>query len=345
MGVETSPYFNHDLTIDSKIRDRIQRKFHNLGFSSRIQELIARKLTEIKTIDSFFTYTVLKAMELYSWRIVNNKLLDIKDEDSILEYQNQELVQLAIRRGRTIRINRTLWNSEAFDDYNKVALIFHEAIYSCIIPKEMVFDEDKVYSQSSPRAREVTGYIFTSEIKQGSEAFIRMLGNDFVSRKMIKSIGRKDSEHFGLCRPMENSNLGFRPRFYLDAFHSHYLFLPFSELLEGAESAVKEIEEICKKIRNLGRYPIETAISWLEVDGAHFEEINHQVYVCTEKIMERANWNNSKNQSMKRRPVTIFKKQEEIFGPLNSISKCVTTFTKLVNSQRSFLKEFKWYFE
>jgi small nuclear ribonucleoprotein (snRNP)-like protein len=148
-GIEESPLII-DVAPTLHTKMRVDMLFPQIGMP---RDLIARKITELRNgTFPFFGALLLDVMELYQWRLVNSKLIDIKDENTVLQYENLE--QLAVRKNSSIMIDRSLW--EKLDDANKVGLIFHEAIYALIKPRMV----GGILQQLSDRARELNGKIF-----------------------------------------------------------------------------------------------------------------------------------------------------------------------------------------
>jgi hypothetical protein len=169
-GAELKPFFSKTVVTNPKISCRLETVFSSQSVPTK---LLSLKLSEIEKVDKAFAEALLQTIELYSWRWVNAALVDIKDEDSSLDYPQKNLVQVAIRRGQNIKVNREAW--KLLDDGNRAALIFHEAVYALIKPASSGI-------QSSPRAREVAGYLFTEELaKMAAKGLHRVLRDDLPS--------------------------------------------------------------------------------------------------------------------------------------------------------------------
>lgn len=201
-GVEKSPFFSKSIAMDKKYLQRMEKAFDSTSIPVA---LVAQKLSEVATFDKLFALSVIRSIELYSWRLVSSALVDIKDEDSSLDYRKEDLVQMAIRRDGTVRINREAWH--LMNDENKAALVIHEAVYALIKP-----NQDKI--QSSPRAREVTGYLFTSDLERlGTSGLIRILKQDFPSLNL--AAGLMGLQPGGINYVVENTQgLWFAPALY-----------------------------------------------------------------------------------------------------------------------------------
>jgi hypothetical protein len=89
--------------------------------------------------------------------------------DSVLDYDNLQMIQLAVRKGYQVLIGRDNWN--LLDDENRAALILHEAIYSLArlestmfrwqLPDSTESHELAMESQLGYGARRVVGTLFT----------------------------------------------------------------------------------------------------------------------------------------------------------------------------------------
>lgn len=179
-GVEEAPYFRSGTVAPSLLKLRLEMAFGSDGYPV---DLIARKLVEIADGNPHLSAAIAQVIEEYNWRLVNSSLIDIKDEYTVLDYK--DLKQLAIRKQNTISIDKSLWAK--LDDENKTALIFHEVIYALIKPKLV----NGVLQQQSDRAREVNGFIFTSE-SENPIALMQLMGNDFDDVFTYISIGFND---------------------------------------------------------------------------------------------------------------------------------------------------------
>jgi hypothetical protein len=135
-------------------------------------ELTAKKLAELKKIAPLAAASLKVAFSTYDFRLVSSELINVQDEDSPLGYDPALLVQLAVRKGYAIFIDRNLWGQ--LGPKNQVALLFHEMIYAFqpIEPTEILLGYDetgkaifqKATGQSSQKARALTGYLFTEKL-------------------------------------------------------------------------------------------------------------------------------------------------------------------------------------
>lgn len=179
-GVEMNPYFDSTVPMNQMILDRLTKKLDSKIYPVN---LLAAKLSEISSVHSKLGIIILKSIEMYQWRLVNSTLMDVQDEDSILAYPKADLVQLATRNLTTVSIDRSLWAK--LDDANKVALVIHEMMYALDMPVHELnpykYGEYLNYwSQSSPSARQLTGYFFTQDLTTQGVQGLKNLDNKFL---------------------------------------------------------------------------------------------------------------------------------------------------------------------
>jgi hypothetical protein len=168
-GVEQDPHFGDGTGIIPSVLRKLTAHLGNEYFPI---EKIATKLADIEAIDPVMARIILRGIELYNWRLVSSSLVNVRDENTLLDYEN--LSQLAIRRNGTIMINRNLW--QQLDDANKVALVLHEVLYALVKPETT---SDGI-EQDSVTARELTGYLFTNDLARlGIEGLQRFVGTKF----------------------------------------------------------------------------------------------------------------------------------------------------------------------
>lgn len=157
-GIEENPYFDSNVLVEAYFKKGIDEA---LAASSFPNQLIISKLSEVSKIDPIFARNILFAIQNFRWSLVSSELINIPDEDSVLP--TKDMRQLAIRKDRSILIDRLLWNQ--LDTANKVALIFHEAIYAIQVPEADPAVKG-TFRQSSSIARQLTSYLFTELLKK-----------------------------------------------------------------------------------------------------------------------------------------------------------------------------------
>ena len=198
-GVEKNPYFSNLATLNPETLKRLQVALPEKNINLN---LVALKLAEIANLDKVFAESILQTIEMYSWNWVNAALVDIKDEDSSLNYPEADLVQIAIRRGQSIKISQDAW--AILDEAQRVALIFHESIYALVEPKNE--------KQSSPRAREVVGYLFMEELsKRHVQGLHHILQEDLPSLKHLASILNAEASSLNYAYLDSDKSIWFAP--------------------------------------------------------------------------------------------------------------------------------------
>ena len=159
-GVKDQPYFNEQIIPTKYYLEAVKKSFPTQ--KSEFHDRLAQKLTEISTYSENTAKVLASAMQLFSFRFVQASLVDIPDEDSSLDYPDEQMVQLAIRRGRVIQIAYEHWLELHMD--HQVGLIIHELVYSLqnLSAREVVHHRIKTteYVQLSRPAREITGSFF-----------------------------------------------------------------------------------------------------------------------------------------------------------------------------------------
>ena len=163
-GIEESPYFDPTTAADSALEARLLRHLPFLDAESAA--LIARKLKEIEALDRAAVWVFMKTLELYNWIYIKGELLDVPDEETTLKIPRENLVQLAVRSGKRIQVNRDNWAK--LSPAHRAALIFHEVVYAFITPEPA----GKGQRQSSPKTREFVSLLFSERMKMvGARGF------------------------------------------------------------------------------------------------------------------------------------------------------------------------------
>lgn len=185
-GAEEKPYLSESFPVDAKILVQFEKTFdaNTVPLSA-----LTKKMSEIKSLDALLAESLLHTMKSFSWRWVNSELVDIRDEDSSLDYPVEDLVQVAVRRSRSILVNRQAW--EKMDVGNRVALIYHEIVYALIKEKS---------GSRSPRAREITGSFFTRDLSVlGAIGLYRVIGDTLPTFELKKL--REELDRLSLAVP------------------------------------------------------------------------------------------------------------------------------------------------
>lgn len=164
-GVETDPWIDESLRESpyfEQIVRVVKKKMPQIKDQQTI-EMVALKFVEVYESDADIGITLSAGFSLLQWRIVNYSLTSIDDEKSLFA-DKYKLQQAAIRRSKTVRIHRGSW--EAFTPAHRAALIFHEVVYSFMQPQKL--DDTEFFFQSSIKAREIVGSMFSQQIEKGS---------------------------------------------------------------------------------------------------------------------------------------------------------------------------------
>ncbi len=169
-GVEENPQIDLSAQPSVELQKRVDHAFPQ-GFPT---DLIAKKLVEIKRVNPMMALVLVKTMELYQWKLVNSALLDIADEHTNLKIPRKNIFQLAIRKSASILVDRSLWAK--LDKGNQTALVFHEILYALDKPRNTGLDVAPGFPsqyQSSEKAREINGYLFSELSSHGDEGLGR----------------------------------------------------------------------------------------------------------------------------------------------------------------------------
>ncbi|MGE0634361.1 MAG: hypothetical protein AB7O96_18240 [Pseudobdellovibrionaceae bacterium] len=162
-GVEENPYFE-DVTADPQIKSAIEKKFKSIP--SFPTELLSKKLTEIRAKHPMYGYRLYISVMQLVWSAVSQEIMEIDDEEAVLNYPPNSLVQIAARVGSSVLMDRNLLAVLAPEQ--RVALILHEANYY-LAPLEKTILGYKPghlrqpiegYKQSSFLVRQATGLVF-----------------------------------------------------------------------------------------------------------------------------------------------------------------------------------------
>jgi hypothetical protein len=268
-GVEKDPYFNARIPVDPAIRARVSKVFASLDGAPI--EMISQKLSEISRIDGFVAVTILKSFELFSWRLVQGPLVDVQDEDSALRYDPKKLVQLAVRKGRSILIDRDLW--KIFAPSQRTGLSFHEAVYAALKPDSICEEiTDPVgrrsqrctLVQSSAKAREIVGYFFTQDFWLRGHSLLRSIVGDYLpvgDEEMGELLSTGRSKVF----EAENAMTAFAGLSVMRFFNSNHVSLYASD--DPARLKAR-VESLCRE-QSPGGIAIEPI--YLGVDARDFQ--------------------------------------------------------------------------
>ncbi|MGZ3695500.1 MAG: hypothetical protein ACXWQO_15430, partial [Bdellovibrionota bacterium] len=159
-GVEKAPYFNESAATDPRLLAQLQKYLPQFP---DITPRLAAKLSEIEAISPVTAWLLAESFRLYSFRVVDEALVNINDDDTVVDYPAASLVQLAVRRSKVVFLNGKWWPSLDIDQ--KTALLMHEMVYAYQLNSENARDNDELPRQSSVLARALVGFLFTSDIR------------------------------------------------------------------------------------------------------------------------------------------------------------------------------------
>lgn len=127
-----------------------------------LRKELTSKLIALCAIDSKLALATMVATNrlLFSW--VDLSLVDIKDEDTSLNYDPKSLVQLAVRKEYHVSIDQGLWSR--LDLRNQSALILHEVFYAMLKPASYIGKMGAASRQNSAQARAVVGALYSGQL-------------------------------------------------------------------------------------------------------------------------------------------------------------------------------------
>lgn len=153
-----------------------------------VREIITQKLYELCTVSNYAAVAISKASNSLFYSYVKLSLVNIKDEETPLQYPKDKLVQLAVRQNNRVLIDSEKWN--LLDDWNKAGLIMHEIVYAMTAPESFDVYGYRGKKQSSPHARQIVGGLFSGQIlsidsKVREEILSRIVGDGHVLHEYI----------------------------------------------------------------------------------------------------------------------------------------------------------------
>ncbi|MGE3760437.1 MAG: hypothetical protein AB7H97_21915, partial [Pseudobdellovibrionaceae bacterium] len=167
-GIEGQAVIRYDQPEMPKVRELVAKKLTPIP-NVPINEITA-KISEIFAVDKTLAMSLFKSIEAYDWRVVSVGLRDTDDTDSLLSYPPENLVQIAVRSERVIRINRDKWN--LLDVEDRAGLIIHEALYAINYTREV----GKAWTQSAIQVRSLVGHLFSKDFSvQNQESYLRLV--------------------------------------------------------------------------------------------------------------------------------------------------------------------------
>ncbi|MCO4755803.1 MAG: hypothetical protein KC478_15080 [Bacteriovoracaceae bacterium] len=175
---------SHMINLKRQLNQSQSEGLVDYGFDEVLTEF-AKKITAIKEKDNFFGHSLFQTAKSFSWSIVPFELIDVKDDDGTDINNAPDLVQVAVRYSKSIKLDNGLISK--MDLSNLVATLMHEIIYSLIVPvpydkstytpvrvtnpdgtiEEYQKEEKKTYwKQESRKVREIVNFLFSRDISR-----------------------------------------------------------------------------------------------------------------------------------------------------------------------------------
>jgi hypothetical protein len=182
-GIEESPSINPLFPGTEATIQRLEAVFSDFDVPV---EILASKIAEVESLDFQFGRSMLLAIEKINWNLVSGELVEVADENSSIDLKKSNHIQLAIRSGQDVLINRQKWQRLALP--HRAALILHEALFALIkVDSEVIatkVDGQKTsvtrYYQDSRKARSVNGYLFKKALQSNKkEGLYSKLSDNF----------------------------------------------------------------------------------------------------------------------------------------------------------------------
>lgn len=156
-NIHHSPYFNCSSQKGDDATKIYSAIIEELSLN---KELLSLKLCNLAEIRPEFSEVFTEAINQFSWVLVDEELGGLELQEDIFKFPKDSKKTLANRTLNQIRIQRQIWNT--LNPENKIALVFHEVIYSLLKPE--CADTLCHRQQQSPRiARELTSLLFMKE--------------------------------------------------------------------------------------------------------------------------------------------------------------------------------------
>ena len=150
-----------------------------------IRPKLVQKILQINEVVPGFGSALLHAMKMHTYVFVDVPLSEIPDEDGIdpdsdgifFEVPSgAEFRQIANRSSTTIRIHRPSWHE--LSDEHRIALLFHEAIYS--LQNTRPSPSGYLY-QSALKTREITGHLFSADFDFRGASTLPRIAKNFMN--------------------------------------------------------------------------------------------------------------------------------------------------------------------
>lgn len=165
-GIEENSYIDTSIGLEKGLVNRLN---FNFPLASNVPTvLLANKISEVSKLFPMLAFSLVRGMELFTWRFVNSSLINTNDEDPSIIVDPKLRVQIAVRKNSTIFINRDAWAK--LSDNHKVALILHEVIYS-------FYKSLTSLMSTSARTREIVSYIMSESMEPKNEVVQKELNH------------------------------------------------------------------------------------------------------------------------------------------------------------------------
>lgn len=137
--------------------DEVARSFSEESLKSLVPK-VADRLAVIYELDPVLAMSLGESIRAHSWAITDVELGPVTLPDPVHKLGERQVVLLANRSGRFIYLFRKYWSR--MDDFNRVGLILHEAIYSLLPPLRVALPHGgETLRQDGKRARQITALL------------------------------------------------------------------------------------------------------------------------------------------------------------------------------------------
>jgi hypothetical protein len=141
------------------VRERVKR---SIPEELPVDE-VAIQLTYLSHRDPVLATTLLEAISLYKWEIIDEEFKVLPLDGNIIESGEGDIVLIANRRGRTVHISRPML--KRMNILHRGALVIHEVVSALIPPKKVTLaDGTETFKQDSLRGREITGLFYSKKL-------------------------------------------------------------------------------------------------------------------------------------------------------------------------------------
>lgn len=158
-GIEESARIP-EIEPNDEIKTRIEAVFNHTDSTYNITvntDALSKVITHFYNMDILFGTSLVMAIELFDWQFINLSLLDIHDADTVVDIDPTREIQLAVRAGHQIKIDKN--NFRKLPEVHRTGLLIHEILYALIRPKKRLY---AYWKQDSTKVREITAKMFSS---------------------------------------------------------------------------------------------------------------------------------------------------------------------------------------